>query len=1004
MARSLSYSDAVKLLGGEGKTVAALDRLLGGALLAATGGGSALALGLFDAKGELARLSGELLVGLRDKVSGLGRYDRTRRLEAAHTVIVLTAFFEALDGSGLPDLQIDRSEQIALAAHVSGDSVEGRPGFAGVLALDPPPIQPDAPSDQSSTYLVDYYRVLSSKIVFLAEGLAVWDRLDETRRDRYERLLFKEIPGQAIRRYEELLRRLAADFPEVAFWINRAEHRATRTGLVELERVLAGIASGRVPDERREDLSRRYRAELGRGVVRTGDVPGGLSIPSLGEAYIDHRFRATGLDRSSAPDREDFWRPLEVRDDLYGYLLGQLTSPGAVRRPLLLLGQPGSGKSVLTKILAARLPASDFLVVRVVLRETPADTDLQGQIEYAVRDATGETLSWPALARTADGALPVVLLDGFDEFLQATGVSQSDYLEQVARFQEREADQGRPVVVVVTSRTAVADRMRIPAGGAVAVRLEPFDDAQVGRWLDVWNGANAAYFAGHGLRPLPSTSVLAHPELTRQPLLLMMLALYDADGNALQRDGDALDQAGLYERLLVRFAEREVAKSGAGLEEREFRHAVEEDLLRLSVAAFAMFNRGRQWVTEDELGADLGALLDDRGTVSGAQAPLTPGQTIVGRFFFVHQAQAIRDERRLTTCEFLHATFGEYLVARLVARELTELARDAEHNARRTRRTVTDDGFLYALLSHVPLSMRRPTVDFLVSLLKGKGSVRALLLPMFRAAMDSRDADRHADYAPQRQPVPARYAAYSANLLLLAAATGGEISGEELFPDAVNAVTGWRRHAMLWRSQLTNEGFFSLAEALTLRRFWLDERTRALAVTLDGVFDPSIDLRWTYNELAPGRGAVRILTGLDVESAFLCSMLGDTLTHALQPWQEMTDVIVFGTDGEPAASPAHLLTALLKASADEAPPDELRRCYDACLTVKMWQDERFLRIVLRQLVLDAPRLPPTWIDGALGIVEELLRDERLERLLGQVRAALLNRTSGGVRSPRSVGP
>jgi hypothetical protein len=29
------------------------------------------------------------------------------------------------------------------------------------------------------------------------------------------------------------------------------------------------------------------------------------------------------------------------------------------------------------------------------------------------------------------GALPVVLPDGFDELLQATGVSRSDYLEQV---------------------------------------------------------------------------------------------------------------------------------------------------------------------------------------------------------------------------------------------------------------------------------------------------------------------------------------------------------------------------------------------------------------------------------------------------------------------------------------------------------------------------------------------------------------------------------------------
>ncbi|HEV2637512.1 MAG TPA: hypothetical protein VGX23_20340 [Actinocrinis sp.] len=60
MARELSYADAVKLLGGtDSRVVAALDRLTGGLLLTATGGGSVLALNLFDAEGEFAKLSGE---------------------------------------------------------------------------------------------------------------------------------------------------------------------------------------------------------------------------------------------------------------------------------------------------------------------------------------------------------------------------------------------------------------------------------------------------------------------------------------------------------------------------------------------------------------------------------------------------------------------------------------------------------------------------------------------------------------------------------------------------------------------------------------------------------------------------------------------------------------------------------------------------------------------------------------------------------------------------------
>jgi hypothetical protein len=112
-----------------------------------------------------------------------------------------------------------------------------------------------------------------------------------------------------------------------------------------------------------------------------------------------------------------------------------------------------------------------------------AEDGIQEQIEYAIRAATGEHLPWPRVAGAAGGALLVVLLDGFDELLRTTSMSQSDYPAEGGPFQQREADQDRPVVVLVTSRTAVADRARHPEG-AVALRLEPFRPDQAQSWLD----------------------------------------------------------------------------------------------------------------------------------------------------------------------------------------------------------------------------------------------------------------------------------------------------------------------------------------------------------------------------------------------------------------------------------------------------------------------------------------------------------------------------------------
>ncbi|MER5753798.1 hypothetical protein [Streptomyces sp. NPDC002088] len=243
----------------------------------------------------------------------------------------------------------------------------------------------------------------------------------------------------------------------------------------------------------------------------------------------------------------------------------------------------------------------------------------------------------------------MVLLDGFDELLQATGVSQSDYLHRVAAFQQREAMHGRPLVVMVTTRTAVAERARLTPGG-VAIRLEPFNDAQITQWLVLWNRMNAAYFRRHVLQPLSVDQVLTQRELSGQPLLLLMLALYDAEGNSFQRAPTDLAGFDLYDRLLTRFAAREVRKNEPGLTEEQLARAVESELLRPSGTAFGMLNRSRQWITEAELTTDLEALLPQRehsARPADLRAVLTPGQVVVGRFFFIHQAEALRDGERL---------------------------------------------------------------------------------------------------------------------------------------------------------------------------------------------------------------------------------------------------------------------------------------------------------------------------------------------------------------------
>lgn len=97
MARSrLTYREAVRLLTGGSDVTAVLGRLAGGALLvAAPFAGSALAL--LDAKGEANQLLRDLVGRAPDRIRASRGKAHYELIEAAHTVLVLSSFFDALE-------------------------------------------------------------------------------------------------------------------------------------------------------------------------------------------------------------------------------------------------------------------------------------------------------------------------------------------------------------------------------------------------------------------------------------------------------------------------------------------------------------------------------------------------------------------------------------------------------------------------------------------------------------------------------------------------------------------------------------------------------------------------------------------------------------------------------------------------------------------------------------------------------------------------------------------
>ncbi|MEU6315294.1 NACHT domain-containing protein [Streptomyces sp. NPDC047014] len=797
----------------------------------------------------------EVFEGFPDRVRASHGTTRTALLCAADLVILVTAFCEAVAESGIAYASEIRPHQGNLATDIVIDLERvtlgsTRAGFPSRVRTD---IEP------AYSYAADLVH---------AEGNTHGTKPEDLARTAW-------------RRYEILLDRVIWDCPELRLTSHTEDPpeitdtspatRPTKTSLTALAQLFHQFApTGIAADHHRRQL----RAPI------AASEHSGPRVPLLEAGYIDPAFRIADQTSGHTLSHDEWWGEQPLREDLAEFLAAYLLAEHATHHPLLILGHPGSGKSLLTKLIAARLPASEFFCHRVELRHLPADLHIQQQLEEALLRSTGRHTPWADVADANSGVVRVILIDGFDELLQAASDSAHrephfDYLHRLQEFQQREHDQGRPTIALVTSRTVVADQTGIPQGTTV-LRLEPFDDDRIDQWLTTWNATNRSYFHIRGLHPLSPDVMRPHRSLARQPLLLLMLALYDGAENALfHHQGKGVDRLSLYERLLAEFVRRQVAKHQAMQPAHSEAHQVERELQRLSVIAIGMFNRRKQSLTAQEAHDDLTQL-------QGPQ-DLQPTPLLFGRFFFIHEAQALHTGTELRSYEFLHATFGEYLLAHLITDELHHLLIAG----------TTDDGRLYAYLSHVPLSDRIEALDNIRELLaplppEHRSQLVHLLGRMIRTVRHGTPHRTDLPYRPTAPHGPQQEALYTANLLLLAAQADNRLRMSQLL-GGDTPLDLWRRHTHLWRSQLSDSSWSALVSALSIHRP-TEPADRDLSIRPPGTPAP-LDPAWALNLTTPAEtpGTVHsteeqpLAARLHAEAAFTWEPDLQRLLHATAP-------------------------------------------------------------------------------------------------------------------------
>lgn len=521
------------------KLIEAVDSLLGLALVCSPvvlGPASAALLPTLAVKNELVKIGKSVFDKLTKKKDEdyLLRYETMR---TAYGLLVFTSFFDALDAC-LPEalrkeIGLLETEKAFIAkdgmkkssVHKHDDhacEVHDAPVPSTTIVF-PHPTETLTEQCQRQTKL---WKLMSQGFVEFVQKLAFWEYADE----KTQAILLtglEKLEEEAAKRFEAQYFELTRKFEDFAVWANLQAHKGTKAligelsdyvkqhaelsaeneksidvGFVKLRQAVLSIPETLQIEQATEiadSFNKHYQARINEPIIDDKDIGDEngprLSFPKVCDAFVPQAFRVlwqTG--KSRRLEDEATWNKLPRRSDLGAFLLSYLSSPFSTDTPLLILGHPGSGKSLLTTILSAQLMSKQFTVIRIPLREVNADADIQTQIEEFIKRISGVSFdSWIKLRTLFRNCPPVVILDGYDELLQASGQVFASYIMEAQRFQQHQTEQEWPVRIIITSRVTLIDKAAVPVGSTI-VRLLEFDEYQRERWSTIWNNANAAYF------------------------------------------------------------------------------------------------------------------------------------------------------------------------------------------------------------------------------------------------------------------------------------------------------------------------------------------------------------------------------------------------------------------------------------------------------------------------------------------------------------------------------
>lgn len=406
-------------------------------------------------------------------------------------------------------------------------------------------------------------------------------------------------------------------------------------------------------------------------------------------AYHEQRLDET-RDRRSMAAGQRIRRTVVRVDEKLDAWVNAANKDDALR---VLSGGPGSGKSSCAKMFAARMAAQGHHVLLIPLHMVNSDGDIPAMVRRFVDD--GDHLPFDPLEAQGEGDPLLLIFDGLDE-LSMQGKSGADaakaFVEEVRRFLDRSNHLRLRVLVLVGGREIVVQHARhILREPKQILTLMPYflsldahkenkqqgidyeassEDLLEDQRAHWWNRYMSAKGQNTGMPKEMQRSELA--EITAQPLLNYLVALsrlrktIDFSQNALRNRiyRDLLQ--GVYDR-----AHRERKPHTSELDIEDFVELLEE------IGLAVWYGKGRT-ATVKEIRGICGERIDR--LLSEYKDGDARVMGLLTAFYFRKHHDRRDDE---ATFEFTHKSFGEYLTARRIVRELRSMQEDRERATKR---------------------------------------------------------------------------------------------------------------------------------------------------------------------------------------------------------------------------------------------------------------------------------------------------------------------------------